>query len=267
MWGRALQFAGCFVAVAVPLMLPSPSSATDDISGIIERSVEANEADWRALAHFDFDEEDRDASGGSKTYRELMIEGSRYARLIAVNGVPLSPEADALEEQKLEKVIAERKRESPDRRRKRIDAFQKGRERDHILLQQLARAFNFSMTGEGKLGAYDVYVLQATPRPGYQPPNMDAQVLTGMKGSLWIDKQSGQWVKVEADVIRPVTIGGFIARVEPDTEFELEKMPVQNGLWFPRHFSMHSHSKILFLFAHHTQADEIYSNYTEILPR
>jgi hypothetical protein len=267
MFSRTPQFAGCFVAVAVALLLPPPSSATDDISAIIQRSVEANEADWRALVHFDFDEEDRDPSGGSKTYRELMIEGSRYARLIAVNGVPLSPEAEAQEQQKLDKVIAERKRESPDRRRKRIDAFQKGRERDHILLQQLARAFNFSMTGEDKLGAYEVYVLQATPRPGYQPPNLDAQVLTGMKGSLWIDKQSGEWVKAQADVIRPVTIGGFLARVEPDTEFELEKMPVQDGIWFPRHFSMHSRSKIFFVFAHHTQADETYSNYTEIGPR
>lgn len=267
MFPRTLQFAGCFVAVAVPLVFPPPSSATDDVSALIQRSVDANDADWRALAHFDFDEEDRDPSGGSKTYRQLMIEGSRYARLIAVNGVPLSPEAEAQEQQKLDKVIADRKHESPDRRRKRIDAFQKGRERDHLLLQQLSRAFNFSLTGESKLGPYDVYVLQATPRPGYQPPNMDAQVLTGTKGCLWIDKQTSQWVKVEADVIRPVTIGGFVARVEPGTHFELENMPVQNGLWFPKHFSMHSHSKIFFLFAHHTYTDETYSNYTETLPR
>jgi hypothetical protein len=40
-------------------------------------------------------------------------------------------------------------------------------------------------------------------------------VLTGMEGKLWIDEKTFQWVKVEATVIRPVSIEGFLAEVEP----------------------------------------------------
>jgi hypothetical protein len=120
--------------------------------------------------------------------------------------------------------------------------------------------------GEQRLGAQDVYVLKATPRPGYKPPNTEAKVLTGMEGKLWIDKQTFQWVKVEATVIHPVSIGGFLAEVEAGTHFELEKMPVADSIWLPKHFAMKSRAKILFLFTRKSQSDETYSGYHKTVP-
>ncbi len=97
-------------------------------------------------------------------------------------------------------------------------------------------AFDFKLLGETRLNGDDVYALQATPRPGYHPPNMETQVLTGMQGELWIDKDIFQWVKVEAQVTHPLSIEGFLAKVEPGTHFELEKAPVARGVWLPTHF-------------------------------
>jgi hypothetical protein len=51
-----------------------------------------------------------------------------------------------------------------------------------------------------------------------------------MQGKLWIDKDSFQWVKVEAQVMHPVSIEGFLAKVEPGTHFELEKEPVATDM-------------------------------------
>jgi len=39
--------------------------------------------------------------------------------------------------------------------------------------------------------------------------------------------------KSAGTVIRPVVIEGFLARVEPGTRFELEKMPVAGDIWLP----------------------------------
>jgi hypothetical protein len=82
-----------------------------------------------------------------------------------------------------------------------------------------------------------------------------------MEGKLWIDKQTYQWVRVEAEVVHPVSIAGFLAQVQPGTRFELDKMPVAEGLWLPKHFSMKAQAKILFLFSHNTQDDETYFDY------
>jgi hypothetical protein len=104
-------------------------------------------------------------------------------------------------------------------------------------------------------------VLAATPRPGYNPPNMASQVLPGMKGRLWIDQKTFQWVKVTAQVIQPVTIDGFLAKVEPGTEFELEKAPIPGGTWQASHFSMKSEAKVLMMFSHDSSEDDTFSDY------
>ena len=144
---------------------------------------------------------------------------------------------------------------------KRTTAYNKDRERDHRLMQELTKAFTFRLVGERRLGPHQVYVLQAIRLPSYQPPGRETQVLTGMRGKLWIDTATYQWVKVEAEVVRPVSIVGFLATVEPGTRFELEKEPVPGGAWLPSHFTMKSKAKILSFIDHNDSADESYFDY------
>jgi len=243
-----------------------PQNAPLTAPQIIARSVEANARDWKAAPDYDNLETDKEPGGGTKTYSTLMIDGSPYNRLVKINGAPLSPQQEAVEQQKLDAVIAQRQHESPQDRADRIVKYEKDRARDHVLMAQLTQAFDFTVIGQQKLNGRNVYVLKATPRPGYQPPSMETQVLTGMQGKLWIDKSTFQWVKVTAQVIHPVSIEGFLAQVEPGTRFELEKMPVDNGIWLPSHFSMTAHAKILFLFSHNEADDESYYDYHKATP-
>jgi hypothetical protein len=228
---------------------------------IIQRSVEANKLDWEAFPKYEFDETDFQPGGHTLTYHVTMTLGSPYQQLIRVDGKPLSPEQQAEEQRKLQQAIQKRRSETAKEHAKRVASYQKERARDHLLINQLTIAFNFKLIGEKKLGPYEVYVLKATRRPGYSPPTREAEVLTGMEGKLWIDEQTFQWVKVEAHVIQPVSIEGFLARVEPGTRFELEQAPVGNGIWLRTHFSMRARAKILFFFSHNEQEKESYFNY------
>jgi hypothetical protein len=241
--------------------LAAASFAQPDIARIIQRSVEANAEDWQAAPEYDYFERDVQQAGGTKTYEEQMIYGSPYEQLVAVNGKPLSPKQQAQEQQKLEAAIVERQKESPKERAQRIARYERERKRDHLLMEQLTKGFVFEFMGEQKLGPREVYVLKATPRPGYEPPDNEAKVLTGMEGMLWIDKTTFQWVKVEATVIQPVSIAGFLAQVQPGTCFELEKMPVKDNIWLPEHFAMKSQARVLFLFTRKSQDDETYYAY------
>jgi hypothetical protein len=242
-------------------ILASSGSAMgqDNADTIIQHSVEANKRDWDAAPEFDCLERDR-ASAGTKTYEDMMILGSPYQRLVSINGKPLTPTETAAEKQRLENTISERKKESPRQRSARIARYEKERRHNHLLMDQMTKAFAFKVVDETNLDGHEVYVLQATPRPGYRPPNMETEALTGMEGKMWIDKGSFQWVKVEAQVTHPVSIAGFLAQVEPGTHFELEKEPVAPGIWLPRHFSMTARSRILFLIPHRGQEDDTYSD-------
>jgi len=248
------------ILAVVALVAVSAHTRGPDPRAIIQRSVAVYDKDWNASPDYDYFERDRTAEG-IKTYDVRMILGSPYYRLVEINGRPLSPADRQRAQQKFDDAVSQRRSESQPQRAQRLAQYEKDRKRDHLLIAQLTAAFDFKLRGEQRVDGHDTYEFQATPKPGYQPPNFEAQVLKGMVGRLWIEKQTCQWVKVEARVIHPVTIEGFLARVEPGTRFELENIPVAPGVWLAKHFSMASRSKILFLFAHRTQEDDTYFGY------
>lgn len=234
--------------------------AAQDAANIIQRSTEANRRDWDAVPQFDNYERDRDKNG-DRTFFVTMLFGSPYQRLVAINGHPLSPAKQKEEEKKYQDAVAQRQRESPAQRKERISKYEAERKRDQTLLEEMTKAFDFQSLGTRSLNGRQVYVLKATPRKGYQPPNRDSSVLTGMEGMLWVDKATFQWVKVEAHVTRPVSIVGFLAQVEPGTKFELEKMPVANDVWMAKHFAMTSNARVAFVFRRRSQEDDTFFNY------
>jgi len=231
-----------------------------DTAEIIQRSAEANNRDWAAAPKYSYVERDR-TGHGSKTYRVSMILGSPYRELVAVDGRPLPADQQAEEQRKLQQEVDRRRNETPAQHDARVAAYEEGRRRDHLLISQLTAAFNFKLVGRQTIAGRKVYVLQARPKRGYVPPNRDTKVLTGMQGRLWIDSQTFQWVKVEARVIQPVWIEGFVARVYPGTRFGLTYAPVGDDIWEPTHFVMSSHARVLFVFSRHSQANQSYSDY------
>lgn len=246
LWGFGLQFA----------QIPLPSSVD-----LIQLSSRAVLSDWERAPTFDFCESDR--TGEGRDYQVTMIAGSPYKRLVAIGGAAISHEAQQSEAKKQVSVSEERQNETPLAHQSRLAQYEKERRRNQLLLEELTSAMEFTLIGSQRMGEYDTYVLEARPKPGYIPKSTTTKVLTGMKGTLWIDKSSFRWVKVTAEVVHPVTIEGFLARVEPGTRFELEERPLQDplGTWLVTHFLMKSRATILWLFPKSSMDNQFYSHY------
>ena len=194
-----------------------------------------------------------------------MIDGSPFNKLVAINGEPLPPAAASEQERKLRDATERRLRESSRARAKRIAQYQRERRQDHALMAEMIKAFDFKLDGEDTIRGHRCFVLEATPRPDYQPVSRDTRVLKGMRGRMWVDAQQYQWVKVQAEVFRPVAFGLFIAHVEPGTRFLLEQEPVEDRIWLPSHFIMHVKARILFASRNYTD-DETYVDYRRSAP-
>jgi hypothetical protein len=190
----------------------------------------------------------------------MMIAGSPYNKLIALNAQPLSAEQAAEEDRKLAEETNRRRSESTSSRQKRMAEYQRERRQDRALMAEMAKGFDFKLAGEDTVDGRRCFVLDAAPKAGYHPPTRETRVLTGMRGTMWIDTQAYQWVKVHAEVFRPVAFGLFIANVRPGTQFTLEQTPMRGNLWLPSHFSMAVNARVLFSSRHSTD-DETYSNY------
>src|SRR4051794_1232995 len=257
---RGLRQLALITTMAVPALSQGPPPSVEKI---VANSVQANQKDFQAAPSYNWKERERTATG-SKTSQVTMIDGTPYYRVIAVNGKPLSSSEEAEENKKQAQAVAERTAETAEQKRKRIEKFDQERHHEGEMMAQLTKAFTFTLIGRQKLRGFEVWALNAVPCKDYHPPNMEAQVLTGMRGQLWIDQKTFQWVKVVAEVVHPVSIGGFLARVDPGTRFELDKAPVGNGIWLPSHFSMKSDAKVLHMFSHASQEDVTYFGYQKL---
>jgi hypothetical protein len=240
-------------------------AATPGPTEIVSKSVEAIKLDWAAASKYSFLERDvekkRNGPAVPKTFRVLMIDGSPYNVVTAVNDVPLSPEDKAVEQRKLQREIGKRQNESDRERRRRIAKHDKERERDHAMLQDMVAAFEFRLAGDARVDGYDCWVLDAEPKPGFEPTNHEGHVLKGMRGRLWIDKATNQWVKVHAEVVKPVTFYGFLAKVAPGTEFELEQAPISEGVWMPKSFHVNVRASALGIFSENSSESDTYRDY------
>jgi hypothetical protein len=250
-------FAALFLS---SLPTANASSTQPNADTVVQHSIEALKSDWRVEPKYNYRELDV-TSHGSRSYQVLMILGSPYRRIEAINGTPLGPESRQAEQRKLKAAIARRCGESKAQTQKRIADYNKGRERDHLLMKEMTNAFVFSVLGETTTNGRAAWHLRATPKPGYQPLDKETRVLTGMKGDLWIDKDTFQWIQVVAQVIHPVSIEGFLARVEPGTRFKLVQAPVTGGVWFPSEFSFGSKVRVLSFIGHNGTEDDTFSAY------
>ncbi len=258
--GRPWRFLLLF-SLTLLVGLPVPQPAAEDVAAIVRRWAEANRRDFEAAPRYSYFERIRN-SDGTKTYAVTMLLGTPYKQLVLDGGQRVEDDKKLAQSNAAER--ARRAAESPDEHHHRLEDYQKDRERAHRILEEMPRAFDYRLGSTRRVNARTLYVLSATPRQGYDPPNTEARVLTGMRGEFWIDTQTYQLFRGWARVLHPVSIDGFLATVQPGTQFEVEQRPVGDGIWLPTHFSIHSRSSIVFLFHHRNSEDRTFFRYRKV---
>jgi hypothetical protein len=251
---------GCIAAIG----------SSPDPHELMTQSVKVAEANWSEAPNYSFIRTEakskHQSAAVTAAHEVLMIEGSPYRKMVSEDGRVLSSSRAQEEEQKLQKERAKRAGESARERRKRLEKYAEERNRDHAMLMELAEAFDYIVTGEQHSGEDPVWLLDGKPKPGYIPRDREARVLAHMNVKFWIDQATYQWLRVEAEVMQPVSLYGAIAKVAPGTRFVLEQEPVSPNLWLPKRFSMQIKASALGFINEDSVEDESYTDYRRWSP-
>jgi hypothetical protein len=226
---------------------PGPSIPTD-ARQIIGPFVAATERNWQAQSRYTHVERDEslrlDPAGRVKSRevdvsRILLVNGAPFEQMLEHNGRPLSPHEEAQQEQKIEK----QRRETPEDREARLANERESRS----LIRELPAAFDFQLIGEDVVDGRPAYVLQASPRPGYQPHGKYGRIFSKVEGRLWVDKQDLGWIKIEGQVIQSFSLGVFLARVQRGSQISMEQTRLADGIWVPARVDVRASAKLLFV--------------------
>jgi hypothetical protein len=203
-----------FLAVAC-----APSGRATDVAEIVSRGAATLKSDFAANEKYAFIERDESLKNGrtaSKTSQVVYIDSSDYYMPLALDDRPLAPAAEKSEREKLQAEVARRGAETPEARRARIAKYTKARDANEALVRDFADAFTFDLLREENIDGRDAWVLSATARKRSGPLTLAAKVLSGMKGTVWVDKATFHTIRAECDVVTPVPVYGILAKVLPE---------------------------------------------------
>jgi hypothetical protein len=270
-WIAAFLAAVLFSPLAAQQSATTAAAApTTDAREIIRRSAEVDNRNWEKARNYTCQEREvekkLDKNGAVKsaeirTNDITFYYGLEYSRLIQKNDRPLTDKERKKEEEKLNKFMEKYKNENEGDRQKRLAKQEKERREGRAFLQDVVNAYDFRLLGEENVGGLDAYVIEATPRKGFHPTQPHADILSKVKGKLWIDKKEYNWVKAEAEVIDTISFGLFLARIHKGSKLSFEQIHVNNEVWLTHRFFVRASARVALLMNEAVEEEDTFSNY------
>ena len=196
-----------------------------------------------------------------KTYEVMELYSEQVQRLTEKDDKPLDSKEAAKEEEKIQKILDKRKNESEDARKKREQKEEKEREEGRQFVHEVADAYNFHLTGTESLGGRDAWVIDADPRPGYEPHMKDAKFLPKFRFRAWIDKTDAQWAKLDIECIDTVSVGLFLARIHKGSRIVIEQTRVNDEVWLPQHVAVKVDARLALLKEYNVEQEQTFRDY------
>ncbi|HVN02905.1 MAG TPA: hypothetical protein VMT86_00735 [Bryobacteraceae bacterium] len=250
-------------------------ACAQDPREIARRGVQQMEKSLLATRDYDFEQRSEtrefDSAGRVKSHKIVlyeinMIEGTPYRRVVGRDDRPVSAEEARQEQAKLDEAAAQRKKETPAERQRRVADWEARRQRDREPIAEIPEAFDFRIAGHAPLAGRDTWVIEATPRPGFHGRTRISKLFSKFRGKVWIDTASYQWLQTEAEVADNIWWGLFFARLSKGARLDFQMTPVNGGVWLPGHFRIEASARVALVKAIHIELDTTYSNYRKLPP-
>jgi hypothetical protein len=253
------------------LILAAPAGAQDARS-IVLRAIDVERRNEDAVLAYSYTQrqETRSVDGAAKvksshsrTIEVLQLEGSPYRRPVAVDGHPLAPKDQRKEDDRLRFTADQRRHESAPERQQRLADAHRRQEQRRAPLQEAPDAFDFRLAGEETLDGLPVYVVDATPHPGYKPRQASAQFLPKVKARFWVTKAGDHWVRIELETLDTISFGGILLRLGKGGHLVVEQTQTAEGDWLPKHVLLRASARVLLLYGLREEIEFTFSGYSK----
>jgi hypothetical protein len=149
------------------------------------------------------------------------------ARLVAINGSPLSVQANQTELDRLNTLA-----NYPEIQEHRHKREQKDADRVNRLMRLLPDAFLYRFKDMVPCAGGQCYRLSFSPNRRFVPPEEEANIFRGMAGEVWIDQAQERLTRLDAHLISDVDFGwGVIGRLDKGGTILLEQADIGGGDW------------------------------------
>ena len=149
------------------------------------------------------------------------------ARLISVNGRPLSAAGEQREQARLDGLLSD-----PNLQMNRKQSEDADTARALKVLQALPNAFLYQYAGSAQSPSGEVEKFTFTPNPAFDPTDLELHVLTAMAGEIWIDPAAERVVRLEGHLQHGVDFAwGILGHLNKGGWIRIEQADVGDHQW------------------------------------
>lgn len=149
------------------------------------------------------------------------------AHLVAINDGPLSAQDQQTEDARLQGLLND-----PGLQRHRQQREQSDSQRARKIIRALPDAFLYTYGGVVDTPQGPSYRLNFQPNPNFDPQDLEAQMLKGMAGELWIDVAQQRVTRLQCKRIKDVEYGlGILGKLDQGGTLLLDQADIGNHQW------------------------------------
>lgn len=262
---------GCGLMWAAPVLAATPG-AVAGVSGNWPSQAQSNPAElmrqasqnelerafgYRGSLRYEL----RKITAKSDTTKEIVeTKTGAVARLIAIDGRPLSVAQQGREIDRLQSVAAD---PAIEEHRRRAEARDNARIKKFLRLMPDAFLYEAAGTVETRDGT--MVRLTFRPNPKFSPPDLESHVLRGIRGEVLIDPQQKRIVKIQGRIFTTVDFGwGVLGVLYPGGTMLLEQSKTAKCGWQLTRMSLHLDGKALIFKTLHITLEETAKDYRPI---
>ncbi len=199
------------------------------------------------------EEEDKTDSDGNvksramKDYDVFYIGDQQALHLLAKNGKPLEGREKQDEDDKFNRKFDELKKKQaelaadPKKQAKQ-------QEEDEAQISDFLRAELFTNPRRVAFRGHEVIAFDVNGNPDYKPKKRIDAIIQKLSGTMWVDEQSREIVRLEARFTDSVKIGGgLVASLAKGSNFVFEQEKIKDEVWLPSYAEVHFSGRIVFV--------------------
>jgi len=203
---------------------------------------------------------ERHSAKGLLTQQQVETAEGPIARLELADGRPLTVEARADEERRLQRLL-----DSPSERAQHRKEYAEDERRIGRILALLPDAFLY----EPAVVEGGNYHLRFRPNPAYPAHSVESRIFHSMAGDLWISLQSKHLVRLEGKLQENVDFGfGILGRLYKGGWFQLERTRATNGSgqadWKTQRLEVHMEGRAMLFKTIARETSEVRGGFTPV---
>jgi hypothetical protein len=239
------------------------SNQTQDPAALVRRAIQNRED--AANTHRPLRYLLRKTDDHRDTTKDIIeTDQGDVARLIAVDNQPLLAEANQAELERLNTLA-----NHPEIQEHRHQREQKDADRVNRLMRLLPDAFLYRDQGTPPCptGKGICHHLSFSPNPGFEPPDVEANIFRGLAGEVWIDQVQERLTRLDAHVIANVDFGwGILGKLDKGGTIQLEQSDIGDHDWQLTRMKLNLKGKALMLKSLNIQLTEQATHFSQVPP-